>query len=255
MHCSMPKRSLRLLSLVIPMLAASTALADAPPAATAPAGPAAPAAPAVDPEVARLRAAQGHALRWNYVPAGATARYGHGEALVQAPIDLVRAQVLDFGKYKEYSNGKFKTARIVDKNQGSPGTTDVYVQVPILHGMIMLWQIIRFEPLKTTAPGTEVLVGKLVSGNVNAADIQVTMRAIDPQTTVLKCDLLITPQIAAPQSAIDTELRDAAADAVDAILVRAQKKVADALVAAAAGTTAPTASATTPPPAVAEGKP
>lgn len=245
MHCSMPMRSLRLLA-ILPMLAASTAWADPPPATTA--------APSVDPEVARLRAAQGHALRWNYVPAGATARYGHGEALVQAPIDLVRAQVLDFGKYKEYSNGKFKTARVVDKNQGSPGTTDVYVQVPILHGMIMLWQIIRFEPVKTTAPGTELLVGKLVSGNVNAADIQITMRVVDAQNTILKCDLLITPQIAAPQSAIDTELRDAAADAVDAILVRAQKKVADALVAAAAGGPAPTGSATTPPPAVADGK-
>lgn len=253
MHCSMSMRSFRLIALAVPLLAASSALADAPASTAAPAASAPPAAP-VDPELARLRAAQGHALRWNWVPPGQTARYGHGEAIVQAPIDVVRAQVLDFPRWKDYSGGKFKTSRIVDKDQGGPGTTDLYIQVPIMHGMIMLWQTLRFQPLKTTAPGTELLAGKLVNGNVNAADVQISMRAVDPQTTVLKCDLLITPQFAAPQSAIDHELRDAAADAVDAILVRSQTKVAAALVAAAAGGPVPATSASAAPAPVADGK-
>ncbi|CAN5792806.1 hypothetical protein BH09MYX1_BH09MYX1_27190 [soil metagenome] len=235
---------------------ATSALADEPkspaPAATSVgATVAVPAAPVADPELVRLRAAQGHSLQWNYVPAGQTARYGHAEVLVQAPVELVRTQVLDFAHYKDFSNGKFKTSRIVDKNQGTPGSTDLYVQVPIFHGMIMLWQIIRFDPLKTTAPGTELLWGKLVRGNVNAADIKLTMRVVDPQTTIVKCDLLIMPEMAAPQSSIDEELRDAAQNAVDAIQERAQRKVAEALVAAAGA-----GSAQTPPPAaVASAKP
>lgn len=233
--------------LAVPLVlgVSATALADPPPA------PAPAAAPAADPELARLRAAQGHSLKWNYVPNGSSARYGHSEAIINAPVDLVRSYVLDFAHYKDYSNGKFKTARVVDKNQGSPGTTDMYVQVPILHGMIMLWQIIRFDPIKTVAPGVEQLNGSLVRGNVKAADIRITLRVVDPNTTVAKCDVLITPDFAAPQSAIDEELRDAAQNAVDAVQFRAHKKIADDLAAAvAAGSTTPPAP---PPTAVAEG--
>ena len=248
----MRRRLLPLVALPLLTLAASVH-ADTPPPATAQVAVAAAtgAAAPSDPELARLRASQGHSLKWNYVPAGSTARYGHSEVLINAPVDLVRTQVLDFAHYREYSNGKFKTARIVDKNQGAPGTTDLYVQVPILHGMIMLWQIIRFDPLKTIAPGTEYLSGTLVRGNVSAADIRITIRVIDPQTTILKCDVLITPELAAPQSAIDEELRDAAQNAVDAVQFRAHKKIADDLAAAiASGSTTPPAP---PPTAVADG--
>lgn len=234
------------------LVVGSVALADDAPPPPAPAASSSGSAASQDPDLVRLRSAQGHSVAWNFVPAGATARYGHSEAVVNAPIALVREQVLDFAHYKDFSNGKFKTARIVDKNQGTPGTTDLYVQVPILHGMIMLWQVIRFDPLKTIAPNTEYVAGKLVRGSVNAADIRMTMRAVDPQTTIIKCDLLITPDFAAPQSAIDEELRDAAQHAIDAVQFRAHKKVADALIAAAGNGTV---TAPPPPSAVADGKP
>jgi hypothetical protein len=223
----MRRLALALTLAVLPLaaFAPSRALADGPP--PVPAG-------TPDPQLARLKATPVHALEWNWVPAGQSARYGHAEALVNAPVDVVRKHVLDYPRYKDYSNGKFRTARVVDKNQGSPGTTDMYVQVPIFHGMIMLWQVVRFEPLKTTAPGNELLQGKLVRGNVRAADIQLTIRVIDPQTTIIACDLLITPEMAAPQAAVDEELRDAAFHAVQAIQFHSHKTVADALTAAVA---------------------
>ncbi len=242
--------SARVLAALAVVSVAPLAMADAPP--PAPSTAAAAGAAPVDPQLARLKATPVHALEWNFVPPGQAARYGHAEALVSAPVDVVRKHVLDYPRYREYSNGKFRTARIVDKNQGSPGTTDMYVQVPIFHGMIMLWQIVRFDPIKTTAPGTEFVQGKLVKGNVRAADIQLTIRVIDPQTTIIACDLLITPEMAAPQAAVDEELRDAAFHAVQAIQFHSHKTVADALTAAiangapAAASAAPSAVAAKP---------
>jgi len=196
--------------------------------------PAAAASPA-DAELARLRGAQGHSVKWNYVPQGQAARYGHAEVLIQSPLDMVRTYVTDFAHYKEFSSGKFKTSRIIDRP--APGVSDLYVQVPIFHGMIMLWQVVRFAPIRTPSPGVEVLEGTLVRGNVRASNVVLTMRTVDPITTILKCDLLITPEMAAPQASVDEELRDAAQNAIDAIQVRAQTKYAQSISAAVASAT------------------
>lgn len=221
------------LALLVPLAGAAPAHADAP--AVSPA----------DAELARLRAAQGHSVKWNYVPQGQAARYGHAEVLILSPLDMVRAYVMDFAHYKEFSSGKFKTSRVIDRP--APGVTDLYVQVPIFHGMIMLWQVVRFAPVRAVGPGVESIEGTLVRGNVRASNVVLTMRAVDPTTTILKCDLLITPEMAAPQSAVDEELRDAAQNAIDAIQVRAQTKYAQSLTAAVASATvtAPPAPSTT----------
>ena len=213
-------RLVPVLALLLPLAGAVSAHADTPAPATA------------DAELARLRAAQGHSIKWNYVPQGQSARYGHAEVLIQSPLDTVRTYTTDFAHYKEFSSGKFKTSRIIDRP--APGVTDLYVQVPIFHGMIMLWEVVRFAPIRTPSPGTEVLEGTLVRGNVRAANVVLTMRAVDPTTTILKCDLLITPEMAAPQASVDEELRDAAQNAIDAIQVRAQTKYAQSITAAVA---------------------
>ncbi len=180
------------------------------------------AAASSDPDVARLAPTNGHSLKWNYVPSGKADRYGHAEALVSAPLSYVRELVLDYAHYKDYSGGKFKTSRLVDKTDTA---TDVYFQVPILHGMVMLWQVVRFGPLRVLQPGTEVVQGAFVRGNVKSSDVVFTMRAVGDKT-VLKADLLVNPDFAAPQSMIDEELRDAAQNAVDAVQARSQQKYA-----------------------------
>ncbi len=175
------------------------------------------------PELARLQAAHGHSLKWNFTPRGQTARWGHSEVLVQAPVAYAREQALDFAHYKELAAGKFKTARVVDKRNGS---TDLYVQVPVMHGMVMLWFVLRFAPLRTVAPGVQVLEGKLVKGNVKKADFFITLREVDATRTIVESDLLITPEMIAPEAAVDEELRDAAQNAVDAVQLRAEAKYA-----------------------------
>jgi hypothetical protein len=190
-------------------LSSSVALADPP-------------APPADPDIARLEQAGGHSVKWNYVPAGKTDRYGHAEVLISSPLAYVRDLVLDFSHYKDFSAGKFKTSRLIDKTDTS---TDVYIQVPVLHGMVMLWQVLRFGSVRVTAPGTEVVEGNYVRGNVKASHVVFTMRAVGDRT-VLKADLDVAPDFAAPQSMVDEELRDAAQNAVEAVQARAQQKYA-----------------------------
>jgi len=183
----------------------------------------APAQATQDPEVAKL--ADGHSVKWNYVPAGKTARYGHSEVLISAPASYVRELMLDYAHYKDFSAGKFKTSRVVDKTDTS---TDLYIQVPLFHGMIMLWQVLRFENLHPTSNGTEVLHGSYVRGNVKGSEVTFTMRPVGDKT-ILKADLVVAPDFAAPQSAIDEELRDACQNAVDAVQARAQQRFAQYL--------------------------
>jgi hypothetical protein len=181
---------------------------------------AAPASAQQDVQLDRLVAA-GHSVKWNYSPQGRSERFGHSEVLINAPMAAVRAQVLDFSHYKEFAPDKFKNARMVGK-EGS--NVDMYFQVPIMHGMMTLWYIARFGGTRVIGPGTEAVEGKFVRGNIKDMNLVFTMRAIEPNWTILSCDLLLTPNIPAPQSAIDEELRDAAMQAVDAIKDRAQGK-------------------------------
>ena len=181
------------------------------------------AAPATDDEVAKLNAA-GHALKSNVTLGGKS--YGHAVSMINAPLAAVRKELTAYGQYKTLAPDKFSNVRVVAK-EGA--TTDVYMQVPIMHGLVNLWQVLRFGAPQQVSPGVEVLEGKLVKGNVKDANIVFTMRALDENFTVLTCDLLIVPSVPAPQAAIDEELRDSALKAVDALHTRAQGGVARTL--------------------------
>jgi hypothetical protein len=164
----------------------------------------------------------GHSLKWNWVPPGRADRYGHAETLIHAPLPTVRARVLDYPHYRDILPSRFKISRVV--GHVPDGSADVYIQIAVMHDMILLWDVTRFAPVLRVAPGVEVLEGRMVpgKGNVEDCDIVWTMRAVDSQWTVLKLDLLLKPGIPAPQSAVDEELRDSAMNAVDNMHDRAQ---------------------------------
>jgi hypothetical protein len=178
-------------------------------------------ADARDPDAVRIAAA-GHSLKWNWTPPGASERYGHAETLVHAPLASVREHVLDFGHYHEFVPNKFKTSRVVGHQPD--GSTDVYLQIAVLHGLVTLWDVARFAPPKSTGLGAEVVQGRMVpgKGNVDDMDVVWTMRSLGAEWTLLKVDLLLKPGLPAPQGAVDEELRDSAMYAVDAVHDRAQ---------------------------------
>ena len=185
----------------------------------------APAAGAPDKQRERLEAAGG-VVKTNLTPPGKSERYGRAEAIVHAPIDDLRKAVLDFSNYKSLAPDKFKTARLIAKEDGH---ADVYFQVPVMKGLMTIWYVTRFPVHPTKLPnGAELVDGKFVKGSIEDMELSITMRAVAPDETILSIDLLIVPQIPAPQSALDETFRDAAGDAVEALKKRVEPKPTEA---------------------------
>lgn len=178
-------------------------------------------ADALDPDASRIAAAH-HSLKWNWTPPGRSERYGHAETLIHAPLDAVRDHVLDFGHYKDILPARFKISPVVGRLPDR--STDVYIQISVLHGLVALWDVARFTPSQRVSPSIETVAGRMLPGRGNVDDMDVlwTMRALDDQWTVLKFDILLKPGLPAPQFLIDDELADSAGFAVDAIHDQAQ---------------------------------
>ena len=147
----------------------------------------------------------------NWTPPGRSERYGHAEGAVAAPLPEVKKRLLDFNHYKELAGPKFKTVRVVGKEEGG---TDVYFQLPIMKGLVTIWYVTRFAAPRTVGGG-EVLEGTFVKGNIKGMHIVLRVApGADPKSSVMMCDLLLSPGLPAPQSALDEELRDACGDAI-----------------------------------------
>jgi hypothetical protein len=165
------------------------------------------------------------AQRSNWVMPGQRERYGHAVGLVEAPIATVRAQVSAFAQYKDLVPSKFNTARVVRKKAPE---TDLYVQVPLKIGGIVLWGVTRFQalhPVEGSDEGggeVEVLEGRLLTGNFSQFHLVWTLKAVDETHTALSCDMLLGLDVPAPQGAVDEELRDACGQGVDAVLEKSK---------------------------------
>ncbi len=172
-----------------------------------------------DKERERLEAANG-VVKTNLVPPGKSDRYGRAEVIVHGSIDDLRAAVLDFSQYKSLGGNKFKTARMIAKEDGH---VDIYFQVPVMKGLLTIWYVTRFPDHTEVLPGgAELLDGKFVKGSIDDMELAITMRKVAPDETILSVDLLLVPQVPAPQSALDETLRDAAGDAVEALKKRVE---------------------------------
>jgi ribosome-associated toxin RatA of RatAB toxin-antitoxin module len=139
---------------------------------------------------------------------------------VRAPIEVVRQAIIDFGSYAETIK-KFEKARVVGRHGD---TTDVYLQVPILKGAAKVWAVVRFEP-KRGADGNEVIVGRMIKGNVKRLDASWHLKKIDDANTKLDLELLIVPDlpIPVPGSLVTGELSYAAEKAVKGMRSRSEQ--------------------------------
>jgi len=173
----------------------------------------------VDPEVQRLLDAK-RAMNWNAPLAGTKQKYGHAEALVEAPADKVKDVALDLAHYKDL-NKKFANARVIAKEKDY---VDLYMRLPVKVGPVPVeqWSVLRFGPA-AARPGSAWLVeGRHTKGNLKDAHLMITVRPVDPKHSLLKVDLLLVSTLPAPQSIIDEELRDGALDLVNGLKDRAQ---------------------------------
>jgi carbon monoxide dehydrogenase subunit G len=171
-----------------------------------------------DPQVQRLLDAK-KTLKWNYAPQGTSDRYGHAEALVDAPADKVAKVVSDFGHYRELHR-KFATARVVGKEGDS---TDVYMRYPVQIGRftVEFHEVMRFGQPRQES-GTHVVEGRGLKGDMKQGHTRIAVKPVDDKHSLLVIDVLLVPKIPAPQVLIDEELRDGAEDFVNGIKDRAQ---------------------------------
>ena len=216
MRSFLPGRTL----LVVTLAAAALVSQAGPFETTARADSPAP-APQAPPASDLARFASGHVLKSNAVPPGKADRYGRAELLIAAPIDAVRHEVTSYNGYRELAPDKFNRSRIIAKENGE---TDVYMQVPVLGGVVVLWQVMRFAPVVGVGSAVERLEGRYVRGNLKNASVLYTLTAVDARRTVLRMDLLVLPNMAVPQSVLDEELRDAAGTAAEAMRDRAEHR-------------------------------
>lgn len=174
--------------------------------------------PAKDPQVARLLEAK-KTLHWNHTLGANKDRYGHAEALVDAPADKVAKTATEFGQYRNLHH-KFATARVIAKEGDQ---TDVYMRYPVQIGpvKIELYEVMRFAPLR--ANGTvQVLEAHGVKGDMKRGHTLITVKPVDAKHSLLSVDILLVPTLPAPQSYVDEELRDGAQDFVNGLRDKAQ---------------------------------
>ncbi len=171
-------------------------------------------------DASRLRDA-GKAERFQ-LPSNSPIPIGGAQIFVNAPLSSVRRAVQDYAHYAEFMPG-FKRSRVVQKHKDF---TDVYLQVPILHGAATVWAVTRFAAPKKEANGTEVIEGTMQQGNVH--DFRATWRLIpvDATHTILRAEMLIVPKLPLPGSVVTPELSYASDKAVTASRTRAESLAA-----------------------------
>lgn len=154
------------------------------------------------------------------VPAGAAT------IKVSAPIDVVRAVVTDFGNYAS-SIKKFDKSKVIGRHGDQ---TDVYLQAPILKGASKIWAVVRFDAPKPTPDGKgEIVVGRMLKGNVKRLDARWSLVKVDDGTTTLDLEILIVPDtlIPVPNSLVIDESKYAAAKGVEGVLLVSEQRSAD----------------------------
>lgn len=174
--------------------------------------------PQQDPEVQRIMKGR-VTVKWNYVPAGKSERYGHAETITETTPEKARDVMTDFAHFKDL-NKKFSNARVVAKNGDD---TDLYMKVPVRLGLVTLeqWQVLRFGPAKQVG-NAWVVEGHNVSGNMKGGHVMFSVRPIDAKRSLIKVDVWMAPSMPAPQSMVDEELRDAALELADGLKDKSQ---------------------------------
>jgi ribosome-associated toxin RatA of RatAB toxin-antitoxin module len=154
---------------------------------------------------------------------------GGAVVLVDAPVATVRKLVTDYRRYEKLIP-VFEQSRVVGRKAG---TTELYLQVPVMHGAATIWAL-----AKVTAPSKdgawESVAARMVKGNVSDFRAIWRMKPVDATHTVLKLELLVDPNLPAPKSLVEYELKSAADRAVTAMRDHAEAQAkAEGSVAAA----------------------
>lgn len=157
---------------------------------------------------------------WNVSRPGKAYRYGHAEALVDAPAEKIRDTAVRFELYRDLHR-KFASARVVGRHADA---TDVSMRLDVRLGPFTFeqWAVMRFGRPSALSGGVHVVEGRALKGNMKDAHMIITVKAVDGQRALLQVDLLFVPSLPAPRALVEEELRDAACDLVNGLKARAR---------------------------------
>jgi hypothetical protein len=146
---------------------------------------------------------------------------GGAAVVVHAPIADVRKIVMNYGSYQKFLK-PFDQSRVLSKRKG---VSEVYLQVPILHGAMRIWAVAEMPPPAKRGP-EEVIAGRMKKGNI--ADFRPVwrMRAVDAERTVLKLELLLDPNLPFGASLVTKHLVLSAEKGVKGVKARAEEAYA-----------------------------
>jgi ribosome-associated toxin RatA of RatAB toxin-antitoxin module len=170
-----------------------------------------------DDTVQRLRASR-DSERYQKTIENQAIKAGGARILIDAPLPIVRAIIQDYAKYQDFMP-RFKRSRVVESSEKH---TDVYLQVPILHGAANVWSVVKFENPIKSSDGSELIQGKMTQGNVKDFQAIWRLTPIDANTTLLQSEILIVPALPVPGSVVTGELGYAADMAVTSTRNRAE---------------------------------
>jgi len=141
---------------------------------------------------------------------------GKSTLVIDAPIDKVRATVLDFAHYAEFMP-HYRKCKMLGRTQA--GGHEVYMEVIAINGLVTMWA--RVEVTKaTTVDGVEIHETKFLEGNVKDLRATWRLRKIDDASTEVTLEVFLHPRLPLPDSMINKENLGGSADAVLAVKKR-----------------------------------
>jgi hypothetical protein len=148
----------------------------------------------------------------NSIDTGGAAIYVH------APIDVVRRVVTDYRNY-EKTIKSFKKSKLLSRNKG---VSEVYLEVPILHGAATVW-VVALIGAPVMDGNEEKITARMLRGNVDDFRAVWRLRAVDAEHTIVKLELLVDPSLPAPASLVTPELCTASENAVTGVRKTSEK--------------------------------
>lgn len=143
---------------------------------------------------------------------------GGAAIYVNAPIDVVRRVVTDYRNY-EKTIKSFKKSKLLSRNKG---VSEVYLEVPILHGAATVW-VVALIGAPVMEGKEEKITARMLRGNVDDFRAVWRLRAVDAEHTIVKLELLVDPSLPAPASLVTPELCGASENAVASVRKQSEK--------------------------------
>ena len=185
----------------------------------APAPPPPPPAVAIDPD---LEATQLRESGWphteSFHPKGSERFWTRSTIFVGAPVDRVRAVIVDYGAYARIMPRTFQRSKVL-RRVGL--ATDVYLQAEVMNGAAIMWVEEHFAAPVAEGKG-EIVIATMNKGNVDDASGFWRFRAA-PGGTVVTIELSIDPAASVPDKLMKVEMERACEDAALGVRGRAEE--------------------------------